>query len=106
VDLQDVEPIGMLADDELTDDELAAIALDADPDVEVGDDATSLWDLIASGPSGALPQWYMPSPLAGVRSHPRPHSRWRRRVALVVISSFVIIDAYGLCATYGPLVLA
>jgi hypothetical protein len=106
VDLQDVESIEMRADDEISDDELAAIALDADPDVEVGDDAACLWDLIGSEPPGALPQWYMPSPVAGAPSHPRPHSRWRRRVALLVISSFVIIDAYGLCATYGPLVLA
>ncbi len=97
----------MLADDELTDDELAAIALDADPDVEVGDDATSLVGSHRIRPVRCPPAVVHALPAGGSRSRIlRPHSRWRRRVALLVISSFVIIDAYGLCATYGPLVLA
>jgi len=106
MDLRGVEALELTADDELTDEELAAIAVDADPDVEIGDDATSVWDLIGCTSPGGLPQWYMPSPLAGALPHPRTHSRWRRRLALVIILSFLVIDAYGLCATYGPLVLA
>jgi len=111
MDLRGVEAIEAtsddeLTDDELTDDELAAIAVAADPDVELGDDATSLWDLIGSASPGGLPQWYMPSAVAGVLSQPRAHRRWRKRTALVVIGSFLVIDACGLCATYGQLVLA
>lgn len=26
---------------------------------------------------------------------------WRRRVVLLIIASFVLINAYGLCSTYG-----
>jgi len=48
----------------ITDDELAALALAADPDVEVGDDAVSLWDLAATEQESLLPSWYMPSPMA------------------------------------------
>src|SRR5438552_14652195 len=86
---QSLEPI--------TDEELADLALAADPDVEVGDDAVSLWDLAATEQESLLPSWYMPSPMAGGRLL---HG-WRRRVVLLVIVSFLLIDAYGLCSTYG-----
>jgi hypothetical protein len=26
---------------------------------------------------------------------------WRRRVVLLIVASFVLINAYGLCSTYG-----
>jgi len=91
--------------DELSDDELAAIALGADPDVGVADDATSLWDLMGPVGPGVLPEWYMPSPMGG-RACSRSHPRWHRRVALLVILSFLVIEACGLCITYGQLVLA
>jgi hypothetical protein len=26
---------------------------------------------------------------------------WRRRMVLLIIVSFLLIDAYGLCSTYG-----
>ena len=46
---------------------------------------------------GLLPGWYMPAPMVGA-----PLLRgWRRRVALLIIASFVLISAYGLCSTYG-----
>ena len=81
----------------ITDDELAALALAADPDIEVSDDAVSLWDVAATEPEGLLPAWYMPSPMAGGRLL---HG-WRRRVVLLIIISFLLIDTYGLCSTYG-----
>jgi hypothetical protein len=87
--------------DTVTDDELAALALAADPEVVVGDDAVSFWDLVDHD-VGPLPTWYMPPVTAG----PRSHSRWRRRVAMVIICAFIAIDAYGLCSTYGSLVVA
>jgi len=83
--------------DALTDDELTALALAADPDVELGADAVSLWDVGASEPADLLPAWYMPSAMAGTRLL---HG-WRRRVVLLIIFSFLLINAYGLCSTYG-----
>jgi hypothetical protein len=86
----------------ISDDELTALALAADPDAAVADDAVSLTTFTGpagAGPGGAglLPEWYMPSPSGGV-----PLLRgWRRRVGLLIIASFVLINAYGLCSTYG-----
>jgi hypothetical protein len=87
--------------DTVSDDELAALALAADPDTVVGDDAVSLWDLPAVD-AGLLPDWYMPPVSPGRRTHPR----WRRRIAMVIICAFITVDAYGLCSTYGWLVVA
>lgn len=81
----------------LTDDELTALALAADPDVDLGDDAVSLWDLEKTEAEGdLLPSWYMPSPMVGARLQ-----GWKRSVGLVIIVSFLLINAAGLCSTYG-----
>jgi hypothetical protein len=87
----DAAPVEALTDDELTD-----LALAADPDVSVDDEAVCLWDLTGDRPDHRLPEWYMPSPMGA-----RLLSGWRRRVILLVIISFLVIDAYGLCNTYG-----
>jgi hypothetical protein len=87
----------------LTDDELVALALAADPDTAVDDDAVCLWDLARPDAVSLLPEWYMPSAPGG----PGRLTGWRRRVARVsvsfVIASFLVINAYGLCNTYGQL---
>jgi len=83
-------------DEWVDDDELAALAMAADPDTEVGDDAVPLVDSTGT-PLGDLPGWYMPPAMA--RS--RLLTGWRRRVVLWVVASFVLINAYGLCSTYG-----
>lgn len=98
----------MLPDgDAFTDDELTALALAADPDVEVDGDARSTWEVLgfggADGGQGKLPEWYMPSALAGARPQ---RQAWHRWVALSIIVSFLLIDALGLCITYGQLVVA
>ena len=84
-----------------TDDELTALALAADPDATADPDAVPLSALLSdsagSGNDRLLPEWYMPSPM-GVG---RPLRGWRRRVILLVIASFLLINAYGLCSTYG-----
>jgi hypothetical protein len=109
----------------LTDDELTDLALAADPDIALADDAVSLWDLMGSGGGSGghgddggdggggggggqggdpkLPEWYMPAPMAGARP---VRQRWHRGLALLIIVSFLVIDGLGLCITYGQLVVA
>ena len=78
----------------LTDDELTALALAADPDTPVDDDAVSLWPLTESGTDGLLPEWYMPSPARGL---PRLQG-WRRWVTLLIIASFLTDRGLWACA--------
>ena len=84
----------------LTDEELTALALAADPDASPDPDAVPL-DLYLAGSGcslSALPGWYMP-PVRGRRSG----RRWLLPVVLVVVGAFLLIDAFGLCNTYGVL---
>jgi hypothetical protein len=83
--------------DVITDDELAEMALAADPDCELGDDAISLWELAPQESDELLPAWYMPSPMA----HTRLLHGWRRSLVLLLVASFILINAAGLCVTYG-----
>ena len=88
--------------DEISDDELTALALAADPDTPLPDDAVSFWDVAELQSKPLLPGWYMPAPLAlGVRTR----SPWTRAIVLLLIVAFLAIDAYGLCSTYGPIVV-
>ena len=84
---------------DITDDELTALALAADPDEPLGADAVPF----AAFPSqfvGALPLWYMaPVTARAVRS-------WRMPVALMIVAAFLLVDAFGLCITYGQLTAA
>jgi hypothetical protein len=85
---------------QFSDDELTALALSADPDRGLDADAIPVNEYLGrfaeEGPtSGLLPDWYM----APVRA-----SRIRRAPQLVVlflIATFVLIEAFGLCSTYG-----
>ena len=90
---------------ELTDDELTALALAADPDIDVPDDAVSFWALPGNGDGGAsvLPSWYMPAPMG---SGPTGRRWLRRAIAITIIVAFLVIDAYGLCSTYGQITVA
>ena len=89
--------------DHLSEDELCALALAADPDAALDVDAVCLWDWIDTGGIHPLPEWYMPAPLPG----PRRLAGWRRRLVRLnvglIIVSFVTINAFGLCNTYGQL---
>jgi hypothetical protein len=80
-------------------DELASLALAADPDTAVPDDAVP-FDLASDDEGGLLPAWYFPVP-AG-----RQVRGWRRRMVLLVAGSFLLVSACGLCCTYGALVMA
>jgi hypothetical protein len=85
----------------LSDDELAAEALAADPALALDADAISFWDATGDAREQPLPAWYMPAPMGGTT----PLRGWRRRVVYAVIVSFLTITAYGLCNTYGQLAL-
>ena len=90
----------MIVEPVFTDEELTELALAADPDAGVADDAVPLSDLLAAGSSDRedlLPGWYMPLPMGGGRVL----TGWRRRTILVIVASFLLINAYGLCSTYG-----
>ncbi len=80
----------------LTDDELTELALAADPDAPLGEDAVPM--NVHLGRFGtALPLWYMPP--AVVRSG----ARWRLPFVAAIVGAFLLIEALGLCNTYGVL---
>jgi hypothetical protein len=82
--------------DQPDEDELAALAMAADPDAPLDADAVDLGLLLARDGLDLLPSWYMPAPSGGRRL-----CGWRRWVGLVIVASFILINAYGLCSTYG-----
>ena len=91
-------PVASAWDDEaddvpVSDDELTALALAADPSLPLDPDAVPL-DVFLSGAS-PLPSWYMAPVMA------RHAGRWRRTVILGVVGAFALIEAFGLCSTYG-----
>lgn len=90
---------GSLSDQGFTDEELTALALAADPDAPLPADAVPI-GVHLSKFAAPLPLWYMP-PI--VRSGGR---KWKTPVVLAVVGAFVLIDAMGLCNTYGILSLA
>jgi hypothetical protein len=81
---------------EITDAELTALALAADPDQPVDPHAPPFTLSLAQG-WGGLPSWYMPPVM--MRAGPK----WRSGVAVAVIAAFLLINALGLCITYGQL---
>jgi hypothetical protein len=83
----------------ISDEELADLALAADPDAPIAADAVPIGVHLTTWPA-PLPLWYMPP---AARSGRR---RWKLPVVLVVVAAFVLIDAMGLCNTYGILSLA
>lgn len=89
-----------LSDAPLTDAELTALALAADPDAPLSEDAIPLSMHLAQFAGAALPQWYMAPATA------RGGTRWRLPVVVAIISAFLLIEALGLCNTFGQLVFA
>lgn len=81
-------------DDAFTDEELAALALAADPDQPLGPDAVPL-SRADDAPYGLLPDWYMPAPMSAGRGSAR---RW---VLGVFVLGLLVINGVGLCVTYG-----
>ncbi len=103
-DRPDWDPDGTLlvGDEEsgITDDQLTALALGADPCLPMDEGAVPLSVYLGhlGQVGGLLPQWYMPAPMA------RRAKGWRVPVVLVIVGAFVVIEALGLCNTFGQLV--
>ncbi len=81
----------------ITDEELTELALAADLNAPLPEDAVPIGVHLSQFAAAPLPSWYMP---AVVRSS---GARWRLPVVLAVVSAFFLIDALGLCNTYGVL---
>ena len=88
----------------LTGDELCALALGAEAGGRPADDAVPMAEYLAAHGSdegsGLLPSWYMPAPMS------RVSPRWRTPVVLTIVGAFVLIEAFGLCSTFGQIVPA
>lgn len=89
-----------LTDAPLTDAELTALALAADPDAPLSEDAIPLSLHLAQFAGAVLPNWYMAPATA------RGGTRWRVPVVAAIISAFLLIEALGLCNTFGQLTFA
>jgi hypothetical protein len=87
-------------DSPLTEEELTTLAMEADPDAPLSDDAIPLSLHLAQFAGAALPDWYMaPASSASGR-------RWRTPVVVAIVFAFVLIEALGLCNTFGQLTIA
>jgi hypothetical protein len=80
----------------VSDDELAAQAVAADPDPSL-DGALPFAAVIGDDTTAALPAWYMPAPMIGARLF-----GWRRGVVVTFVAALLVIEAAGLCTTFGP----
>jgi hypothetical protein len=78
--------------DSISDEELASLALAADPDAPLELDAVP-WNFGFG--SNLLPEWYMPRPVA------RGRGRGTRIVVGSLVVGFLVIGAFGLCITSG-----
>jgi hypothetical protein len=81
-----------------TDAELTALALAADPDAPLDEDAVPM-SMYLAHLQIALPDWYMPSAMV------QGCKRWRIPIILLIVSAFLIIEGLGLCNTFGQLTL-
>jgi hypothetical protein len=89
-------PTDELEPQPVSDAELTELALAADPDTPVPGDAVSLWDLEGAPAASLLPAWYMPAPMPG-----RTATRRQRALIALIVASFLLINGYGMCSTYG-----
>ena len=89
-------PLDLDAED-FSDAELTALALAADLDAPLDPEAVPIDRYLMTTP-GLLPSWYMaPATARG------DGGRWRLPIILMLIGTFFLIEAVGLCSTYGQL---
>ena len=95
-DRTDLDPVWVeeTGDGLLSDEELAALALSADPNQEPDPDAVPM-KIYPAESLGFLPLSYMPPVMAGVSA------RWRTPIVVLLVVAFLAIDAAGLCMTFG-----
>ncbi len=86
-----------------TDEELTELALAADPDTQPADDAVPFDELYGEPGLHLLPSWYMPAP---TRLNNGRHRTLKRIAVVLIIIAFLVINAYGLCSTYGKIEIA
>lgn len=79
--------------EQIGDDELAALAVAADPDQPLDPDAVPF--VADPDRQGLLPAWYMPAPAV------RNGGRTRRLVIAGIVLALLIVNGAGLCVTYG-----
>jgi hypothetical protein len=79
---------------DISDEELTALALAADPDRPVAANAVPFRSL-GGDSTPLLPDWYMPV------SSARARKDWRSRVAISIAVGMVLINAFGICVTNG-----
>lgn len=93
VDIDALDGSGGIA---FSDDELTALALAADPDAPIDDDATPFGRDLSAG-ADLLPEWYMPVPQMSAAD------RTPRRVFTVslIVFALLLLNGAGLCVTYG-----
>lgn len=84
--------------DDITEEELAALALAGDVDAPLDPAAVSIWSETDAQSSNLLPAWYMPT-VSGMHTL---HD-WRRWVVLAILVSFLAIATAGLSNTYGDI---
>jgi hypothetical protein len=85
----------------ISDEELASLALAADPNAPLEPDARP-WNASAVYQSTGLPEWYMPIAIAIAIGR----GRGTRIVVVSIIVGFLVINAFGLCITSGFLSFA
>ena len=89
-----------LMDDPGSEEELCRLAMAADPDAPLSRHAIPLSLHLAQFAGAALPGWYMAPASA------RSGRRWRTPIVVAIVSSFLLIEALGLCNTFGQLTFA
>ena len=83
-----------ISDLDITDEELAELAMAADPNASVDGDAVPFHSMQAEGVP-LLPEWYMPA------APSRSRSDWRAAVAVAIAVGLVLINAFAICVTNG-----
>jgi hypothetical protein len=97
MDQSDQSPV--IVREPMSDEELTALALSADPNAPLDPNAVPWYSALALQ-RGLLPDWYMPIPSASHRG------KGTRIVIGVLVVGFLTIGAFGLCITSGFLSLA
>jgi len=91
-----LDPVDLELSEEFTDEELAMLAMSADPDRPFDESAVPI-NVYLANEAKPLPEWYMAPVMA------RCTGRFGRAVILAIVGSFLLIEAFGLCSTYGQI---